>query len=176
LGLSQVQGFVRQSGGDVTVDSTVGTGTTFTLYLPAAKASGATAESPASGELANVPVRREVLLVEDNRMVGEVVSAWLEELGQQLTWTVDAEKALKELEQRDGRFDLAILDLVLPGMNGMDLAYRIRERWPGIRIVLASGYSEAMAGPRALGFPVMQKPYSVEALMQVLTEDAHTMP
>ncbi|TQJ97248.1 PAS domain-containing sensor histidine kinase [Achromobacter sp. SLBN-14] len=176
LGLSQVQGFVRQSGGDVTVDSTVGTGTTFTLYLPAAKASGATAESPVSVELANVPVRREVLLVEDNRMVGEVVSAWLGELGQRLTWTVDAEKALKELEQRDGGFDLAILDLVLPGMNGMDLAYRIRERWPGIRIVLASGYSEAMAGPRALGFPVMQKPYSVEALMQVLTEDAHTMP
>lgn len=176
LGLSQVQGFVRQSGGDVAVDSTVGSGTTFTLYLPAAKASGNTAESPASGLMANVPVRREVLLVEDNRMVGEVVSAWLEELGQQLTWTVDAEKALKVLEQRDGGFDLAILDLVLPGMNGMDLAYRIRERWPGIRIVLASGYSEAMAGPRALGFPVMQKPYSVEALMQVLIEDAHTMP
>ncbi len=176
LGLSQVQGFVQQSGGDVTVDSTVGQGTTFTLYLPAAKAAGAPVDAPASGVMANVPVRREVLLVEDNRMVGEVVSAWLAELGQALTWTVDAEKALHELEERDGGFDLAILDLVLPGMNGMDLARRIRERWPGIRIVLASGYSDAMAGPRALGFPVMQKPYSVEALMQVLTEDAHTMP
>lgn len=176
LGLSQVQGFVQQSGGDVTVDSSVGEGTTFTLYLPAAKAPGATADAPASGVMVQVPARREVLLVEDNRMVGEVVSAWLAELGQELTWTVDAEKALHELEQRDGGFDLAILDLVLPGMNGMDLARHIRERWPAIRIVLASGYSDAMAGPRALGFPVMQKPYSVEALMQVLTEDAHSMP
>jgi len=171
-----VQGFVQQSGGDVTVDSAVGMGTTFTLYLPAVKSPGVAVETPASGVMVNVPVRREVLLVEDNRMVGEVVSAWLAELGQDLTWTVDAEKALHELEQRDGGFDLAILDLVLPGMNGMDLARRIRERWPGIRIVLASGYSDAMAGPRALGFPVMQKPYSVDALMQVLTEDAHTMP
>lgn len=176
LGLSQLQGFVRQSGGDVTVQSVVGAGTTFTLYLPAAQAQGVTAESPAPSGLGNAPLRREVLLVEDNRMVGEVVSAWLAELGQTLTWSVDAEKALQELERRDGGFDLAILDLVLPGMNGMDLASRIRERWPNIRIVLASGYSEAMAGPRALGFPVMQKPYSVEALMQVLTEDAHTMP
>ncbi|WP_286936193.1 PAS domain-containing sensor histidine kinase [Achromobacter sp. UBA4530] len=176
LGLSQVQGFVQQSGGDVTVDSTVGKGSTFTLYLPAVTSPGEVVEAPAAGVILNVPVRRQVLLVEDNRMVGEVVSAWLAELGQDLTWTVDAEKALHELEQRNGGFDLAILDLVLPGMNGMELARRIRENWPGIRIVLASGYSDAMAGPRALGFPVMQKPYSVEALMQVLTEDAHTMP
>ncbi|PJI53004.1 hypothetical protein CTI14_34575 [Methylobacterium radiotolerans] len=123
-----------------------------------------------------MPVRREVLLVEDNRRSVKWYrhgwKSWVNSSPGPLT----PKKALKELEQRDGGFDLAILDLVLPGMNGMDLAYRIRERWPGIRIVLASGYSEAMAGPRALGFPVMQKPYSVEALMQVLTEDAHTMP
>ena len=176
LGLSQVQGFVQQSGGDVTVDSVPGQGATFTLFLPAARPAAAAPDTSASDATANAPVRSEVLLVEDNRMVGEVVSAWLEELGQELTWTVDAEQALRELEKRDGGFDLAILDLVLPGMNGMDLARRIRERWPAIRIVLASGYSDAMAGPRALGFPVMQKPYSVEALMQVLTEDAHTLP
>lgn len=172
LGLSQVQGFVQQSGGDVAVESVVGKGTLFTLYLPAAMPPSAIPERPAPGFLTQVPARRKVLLVEDNRLVGEVVAALLAELGQDLTWAVDAEKALHELESRTGGFELAILDVVLPGMNGMDLACQIRDRWPDIRIVLASGYSEAMAGPRAQGFPVMQKPYSVEALTQILAEDA----
>ena len=176
LGLSQVQGFVQQSGGDVTVDSVVGKGTVFTLYLPAAQAPIAKREAPAVEAIASIPARREVLLVEDNRMVGEVVAALLRELGQNLTWVVDAEKALDTLEDRGGDFDLALLDLVLPGMNGMDLACQLRDRWPDVRIVLASGYSEAMAGPRAMGFQVMQKPYSIEALTQILTDDAPSLP
>jgi len=172
LGLSQVQGFVRQSGGDVAVDSVLGKGTVFTLFLPAANPPAASEAPAAADSVQRVPARKNVLLVEDNRIVGEVVAALLSELGQRLTWAVDAEGALRELDERSGGFDLAILDVVLPGMNGMDLASQVRNRWPGIRIVLASGYSEAIAGPRAMGFEVMQKPYSIEALTRFLMDDA----
>lgn len=167
LGLSQVQGFVRQSGGDVTVQSEAGKGAVFTLYLPAALAPADVA--PASGEPAPASIaRNEVLLVEDNRMVGEVVSNLLTDLGQNVTWATDAETALHRLQERAGRLDIAILDIVLPGMDGLQLAKMIRTRWPAVRVVLATGYSEALAGQDANEFRIMQKPYSVEALTGLL--------
>lgn len=171
LGLSQVQGFVRQSGGDVVVDSVVGKGTTFTLYMPAAPVVSAVKEViPATGAVAPVAAQHEVLLVEDNRMVGEVVSTLLTDLGQNLAWATDAEQALRLLEQKAGQVDIAILDIVLPGMDGVKLAQIIRSRWPAVRIILATGYSEALAGREAGEFPIMQKPYSVEALTQLLVD------
>ncbi|MNR31391.1 putative transcriptional regulatory protein TcrX [compost metagenome] len=98
------------------------------------------------------------------------MSTLLTGLGQNLTWAVDAENAFRMLQERHGRFDIAILDVVLPGMNGVELAHKIRAQWPNVRIVLATGYSEALAGQDALAFQVMQKPYSVEALARLLVE------
>ncbi|MNX51586.1 Blue-light-activated protein [compost metagenome] len=171
LGLSQVQGFVRQSGGDVEVQSALGQGTTFTLYLPAAETPNEVTAAAGGDSTAEISARNDILLVEDNRMVGEVVSTLLTGLGQNLTWAVDAENAFRMLQEKDGRFDIAILDVVLPGMNGVELAHKIRAQWPNIRIVLATGYSEALAGKDAFAFQVMQKPYSVEALARLLVED-----
>lgn len=168
LGLSQVQGFVRQSGGDVAVRSKVGQGTTFTLYLPAATAASAVAGPVDADVAARVTTRKAVLLVEDNRMVGEVVSTLLTDLGQDLTWATDAESALRMLQEKQGRFDIAILDIVLPGMDGVQLAEMIKAQWPAIRVVLATGYSEALAGRDAGALEVMQKPYSIEALTRLL--------
>lgn len=171
LGLSQVQGFVQQSGGDVGVQSVVGQGTTFTLYLPAAQAPDKSKAPQAGGYSTDeITSCNDILLVEDNRMVGEVVSTLLTGLGQNLTWAVDAENAFRMLQERHGRFDIAILDVILPGMNGVELAHKIRAQWPNVRIVLATGYSEALAGQDALAFQVMQKPYSVEALARLLVE------
>ncbi|WP_175171912.1 PAS domain-containing sensor histidine kinase [Achromobacter kerstersii] len=167
LGLSQVQGFAQQSGGDVKVDSRLGQGTTFTLYLPAAEA--ATKPSNASVRQSDDPqVRNRVLLVEDNRMVGEVVVSMLRDMGQDATWLLDAEAALAHLTERTGACDIAILDVVLPGMNGVELGRRIRAQWPDVRVVLASGYSDAISNREVVPFPVMQKPYSLESLMNVL--------
>lgn len=171
LGLSQVQGFVRQSGGDVGVLSKVGKGTTFTLFLPAAPLPSDEDDAKKTSDGAgHVASRHDVLLVEDNHLVGEVVSTLLTDMGQNLTWATDAEQALRLLEQHAGRFDIAILDIVLPGMDGVKLAHIVKVRWPGIRIVLASGYSEALAGRDAGEFPLMQKPYSVETLTRLLVE------
>ncbi|HYG41845.1 MAG TPA: response regulator, partial [Bordetella sp.] len=169
LGLSQVVGFVQQSGGDVGVSSIVGQGTTFTLYLPAASLPEAVDDAPATTRSsADLGARKSILLVEDNRLVGEVVSNLLQDLGQQPTWVLDAPAALQILAEKNRQFDIAILDVNLPGMNGVELAKQIRAGWPAIRIVLASGYSEAIAGQDAVEFPLMQKPYSVEMLSKVL--------
>lgn len=167
LGLSQVQGFVQQSGGDVEVQSQVGQGTTFTLYLPAFEATTKTHDE-SDQQCRDPQVRNRVLLVEDNRMVGDVVHTMLKDMGQDAIWVHDAEAALSHLTAQSGSCDIAILDVVLPGMNGVELGRRIRAQWPDIRIVLASGYSEAISGQAVAPFPVMQKPYSMEMLTRVL--------
>ena len=173
LGLSQVQGFVRQSGGDVRVQSVPGQGTEFTLYLPTAepllRISGTSLDKDSSHDIG---AQNGIILVEDNAMVGEVVFAMLKDLGQRPVWQKDAASALSALEKNGGRFDIAILDVVLPGMNGVDLARQIRTRWPNIYITLASGYSDVITGPEAVEFPLMQKPYSLDMLRQVLHKGA----
>ncbi|MBV7482431.1 PAS domain-containing sensor histidine kinase [Bordetella sp. BOR01] len=169
LGLSQVLGFVQQSGGDVGVSSVVGQGSTFTLYLPAADPPKSPDAQPVMPRT-DIGACNDILLVEDNRLVGEVVSNLLQDLGQNPTWVVDAQAALHVLNEKSGRFDVAILDVILPGMNGVELAKRVRASWPDIRIVLASGYSDAIVGPEAVEFPVMQKPYSVEMLAKLLRD------
>lgn len=167
LGLSQIQGFVQQSGGDVEVQSQVGFGTTFTLYLPAAEATSK-ANYAGARQSHDPQVRNRVLLVEDNRMVGELVFTMLKEMGQDVTWVLDAEAALAHLTGKTGACDIAILDVVLPGMNGVELGRHIRAQWPDVRVVLASGYSDAIGGREVVPFPVLQKPYSIETLTHVL--------
>lgn len=119
-------------------------------------------------ELDSTGAGANVLLVEDNRAVGEVVSAMLEAYGQTVAWVTDAESAVRLLERGQSCFALAILDVILPGMNGVALARLIRERWPAIRIVLASGYSDVLAGTEPAEFEVVHKPYSPERLEEIL--------
>ena len=169
LGLSQVYGFAKQSGGEVQVESEVGGGTTFTLYLPAAAASpshmlmteGAKDEAPAAGD-------KRVLLVEDNTTVGEFARQLLEDLGYTAVWASDAASALRQLEDNAGDFDVVFSDVVMPGMNGVDLARTIHRRWPELRVVLTSGYSHVLASEGPQGFELLQKPYSTEELSRVL--------
>jgi PAS domain S-box-containing protein len=168
LGLSQVYGFAKQSGGDIAVDSKVGEGTRFTLYLPRA---GSMEEYPRSETLAPLvtpSARRSVLLVEDNEAVGTFARSLLEELGQDVMWATGGEDALRILEQDPGAFDLVFSDVVMPGMNGIDLAHEVRRRWPDMPIVLTSGYSHVIAEEGSHGFSLLQKPYTVDGLLGVL--------
>ena len=167
LGLSQVFGFAKQSGGEVLVESTPGTGTTFTLYLP--RELGQRQEDEADDEpepLADGHGTR-VLVVEDNEEVGAFATQALTELGFETVRAVNAEEALDILRTpRD--FDVVFSDVVMPGMNGIDMAREIRHRHPGIPVVLASGYSHVLAEEGTHGFPFLRKPYSVEDLSRTL--------
>jgi len=169
LGLSQAFGFARQSGGDITVESTLGMGATFTIYLPLAEAppDAACIDSP-SNEPALSGRGYRVLVVEDNDDVGRFSTELLEDLGYLVRRVADANAALEVLAEDELAVDLVFSDVIMPGMNGVELAGVIRERYPGLPVVLTSGYSNVLAENTHSGFELIQKPYSVEALSRIL--------
>lgn len=167
LGLSQVYGFTKQSGGDVSVESKIGQGSTFTLFLPAtapAEATAAPARTTGSGDHGG---GRRVLVVEDNSDVGAFSTQLLQDLGYATTWASNAAEALSILEGGES-FDVVFSDVMMPGMNGIELAKQIRERFPGLPVVLTSGYSDVLAERGRHGFELLQKPYAAEDLSRVL--------
>jgi PAS domain S-box-containing protein len=172
LGLSQVIGFAKQSGGDVQVESVAGEGTSFTLYLPRADpAAGATApenqaELPSSGDGTCV------LVVEDNEQVGAFATQALRELGYDSVLARNGDRALAELEKGADRFQIVFSDVVMPGMSGVELAGEIRKRYKALPVVLTSGYSHVLAQNSAHGFELLHKPYSVDQLSRVLRKSA----
>ena len=168
LGLSQVIGFAKQSGGDIHVGSEPGRGTTFTLYMPRADAS--------EGWVPKVdPVSRPdngqgtcVLLVEDNEQVGTFATQALRELGYDSVHAANASQALDELAKGSGRFNVVFSDVVMPGMSGVELAAEIRRRYTHLPVVLTSGYSQVLADGVPHGLDLLHKPYSVEQLLMAL--------
>ncbi len=109
-----------------------------------------------------------VLAVEDNEDVGRFSTELLRDLGYEIDWVGSADAALKALAENELAYDLVFSDVIMPGMNGVDLAVTIRERYPGLPVVLTSGYSSVLAQNTDRGFELIQKPYSVEALSRIL--------
>jgi PAS domain S-box-containing protein len=169
LGLSQAFGFAKQSEGDIDVKSVPGQGATFTIYLPQAAAPANEAEMAAIGNEASTTGRGyRVLVVEDNDDVGQFSTELLEDLGYTVRRVANANAALAILSENEFAVDLVFSDVIMPGMNGVELAGVIRERYPGLPVVLTSGYSNVLAENADRGFELIQKPYSVEALSRIL--------
>ncbi|QLH70164.1 PAS domain S-box protein [Rhodopseudomonas palustris] len=168
LGLSQAFGFAKQSGGEISVQSTLGEGATFTIYLPQAQAP----EQTAAAQLSRVDpaggLGHRILVVEDNVEVGKFSTELLQDLGYTIKWVKSADEALAALAEDEFAFDLVFSDVIMPGKNGVELATIIRERYPGLPVVLTSGYSSVLAENAHQGFELVQKPYSVEAISRVL--------
>ena len=167
LGLSQVFGFAKQSGGEVAVTSEVGKGSVFTLYLPRTAGSGKSRQLPADTPAIDGS-GMSVLVVEDNAEVGRFTTDALAELGYATRLVGNAAHALEELEAGADRFDAVFTDVVMPGMTGIELAQEIRRRHPDLPVVLASGYSHVLSEHGSYGFELLQKPYSIEQLSRVL--------
>jgi len=168
LGLSQVFGFTKQSGGEVIVASELGKGSTFTLYLPRAAGGGRPQEVPAEDA---PPVDGQgmwVLVVEDDAEVGKFATDALAGLGYNTTLVDNATHALEELISDAGRFDVVFSDVMMPGMSGIELAQEIRRRYHDLPVVLTSGYSHVLSQNGSYGFELLQKPYSIEQLGRVL--------
>jgi len=162
LGLSQVYGFTRASGGDVRIESREGEGTTITLLLPRSERP-VTAKPAESDRVEPIQGRGKVLLVEDDDGVAFAVAEMLRELGYQPTRAENAARALKVLERRS--FDLVFSDMVMPGeMDGIGLAREINTLKPGLPVVLTTGFSEAAAAAGQEGFRLLVKPYRIEQL------------
>lgn len=173
LGLSQVFGFARQSGGEVVVASELGTGSTFTLYLPRVADDGRPQQVSAEDAPPVDGRGMSVLVVEDNIEVGRFTTIALIELGYGTTLVDNATHALEELAAGADRYDVVFTDVVMPGMTGIELAQEIRRYHADLPVVLTSGYSHGLSESGSDGFELLQKPYSMEQLSRVLHRVAH---
>jgi len=158
LGLSMVYGFTKQSNGHIKIYSEVGRGTTVRMYMPRADML-----AEAGGRAAVVLPRgnERILLVEDDLQVRSAVLAQLLGLGYAVTEAAGGLAAL-ELLEAGAAFDLLLTDVVMPGIGGPELAARIAQRWPAMRVVFMSGYSENAAlshGRIAPGARLLSKPF-----------------
>jgi two-component system NtrC family sensor kinase len=170
LGLSQVFGFTRQSGGEVVVESEVGTGSSFTLYLPRVLRDQRPQQAAAEDAAPVDGHGMSVLVVEDNIEVGTFATDALTELGYATTRVGNAMDALAELTRNAERFDVVFTDVVMPGMTGIDLAREVRRRHLDLPVVLTSGYSHMLSQHGSYGFELLQKPYSIAQLSRVLNK------
>ncbi|MFV3288581.1 response regulator [Pseudomonas sp. NY11955] len=168
LGLAQVFGFAKQSGGGVRIDTTPGRGTEVAVYLPAVK-----------DEVANDPVaavlsqsisesgrNRTVLLVDDDHLVRDMLGDVLRQYGYQVRQAHSGEQALALL---DDEIDLLLTDFAMPEFNGAQLALAARERYPCLPVVFLTGYAE-LQGLELPGSLVIQKPVQADELARVLNE------
>nr|WP_272889468.1 response regulator [Stutzerimonas stutzeri] len=175
LGLAQVYGFARQSGGAVSIESEVGKGTRITLVVPRIEH---LAEAPPTVQLPPACAARtaRVLLVDDDAEVREVMVSMIESLGYQIDEAANAEAALARLSDADQpTIHLLLSDIVMPGrMDGIGLAEQVRHLYPTLRIILATGYTERIAAEH--GFRVLPKPFTSQTLAEALQEALGTDP
>ena len=172
LGLSTVYGIVKQSGGYIFADSILGRGTTFRIYLPRV-------EDPAESASANHQAHvagggsETVLLVEDEESVRQLVHETLQARGYRVIEAENGEAGLRVAAEHTGTIDLMITDVVMPGMNGRELAKRLAASRPQIKVLYLSGYTEEaiiQEGGMEPGTAFLQKPFTLQVLSRKVRE------
>ena len=171
LGLATVYGIVSQSGGHIFVDSAPGRGATFAVYLPRVEEPAAPSGTAPAGALHRGS--ETILLVEDEDAVRGLTRRCLEATGYTVLQASSAEEALEIASRFDGRLDLLLTDVIMPGVSGPELSARLLERRPGTRVLYVSGYTDAaMASHVALdaGASFLPKPFTPETLARKVRE------
>jgi two-component system, cell cycle sensor histidine kinase and response regulator CckA len=168
LGLATVYGIVRQHAGHIVVDSTVGRGTTFRVYLPASRANAA---GEAAVQPLVAPVGAEtILVVEDDERVRRLITKMLEQHGYRVIGATSGLEAI-DIAREAGRVDLLLSDVVMPGVDGGELYRRLSAERPELRVLFMSGYSQrvvARHGEIYAAKPLLQKPFTVHELMSAV--------
>ncbi len=175
LGLSQIFGFAQQSGGTVTIDSELGSGTRVCIYLPrSASAAERAAERPpvAAGDFAPAQLQEgtSILVVEDDPRVSRSTVAALEELGYRPIACAGGREALELLEREPG-IRLIVTDVMMPEMTGIELAQIVARRFPDKHLLFVTGYvGEAEEGQDLIGHDLLRKPFTVNALASAVEQ------
>lgn len=170
LGLATVYGIVQQSGGTISVETQAGRGSTFSVLLPRARQDEVTA-APSESAPAPSGGRETVLVVEDEDSVRLFVCSLLRRYGFQVLQASRPEAGIEIARSRDGRIDLLITDVVMPGANGAELAARVLEARPDIRVLFMSGYTEDAIvhhGVLDEGVAFIAKPFAPEAFINTV--------
>ena len=169
LGLSMVYGIVKQHGGFVGITSKVGIGTKVTTYLPLAPAPAQAGDEPALP--ASTPGFGRILVVEDEPLVRDLARRALQRKGYDVVVVTDGASALRLLEGDTPRFDLVLSDVVMPKLNGKELADRIWARFPRLPVLFMTGYAPQDVLKRGLvigGASFIQKPFTPETLTEAV--------
>jgi len=172
LGLATVYGIVTQHKGWIEVETEVGKGTTFKVFLPATTKEKT--KVSATEKKRALRGRETVLLVEDEASVRRLASLSLRRLGYRVLEAENGQAAIKLWQQNAAQIDLLFSDMVMPeGLTGLDLAKKLKAEKPGLKTIITSGYHTELAGqagPAAGGIAYLQKPYSPEVLAKVVRE------
>jgi two-component system cell cycle sensor histidine kinase/response regulator CckA len=167
-----VYGIVTQSGGYIAVDTALEHGTTFTLYLPrvdAASAAGTLGQTPEALPLEPATI----LLVEDDAGIRELVYDILTTTDYRVFSASSGAEALQRCEQHPGAIDLLLTDVVMPGMSGHELAVQVLRRWPQVKILYISGYTDEILGRYGAvdaSIAFLKKPFTPESLTRKVRE------
>ena len=183
LGLSTVYGIVKQSGGYIWVSSEVGKGTAFKIYLPRVASTGETAVQVAMPvELKKAePGTETILLVEDEANLRYLARQYLEKQGYKVIEAADGAVAMQIAVAHEAVIHLLLTDVIMPGMNGRELAQRISEIRPNVKVLYMSGYTENVIGHNGTlepGVRLLQKPFNLRDLRTAVREvlDARPTP
>jgi CheY-like chemotaxis protein len=172
LGLSIVHGIIQQCGGHIRVESEAGVGTVFRLYFPAVEAPPETAEGPGT-DAAATPASGTVLVVEDDDALRSVVCQIIRDDGFRVLEAASAEEALNLTSRREGPIDLLLSDVVMPGMGGRRLAEQLTSRYPDLRVLFMSGYTDdaiIRQGVSNATANLIMKPFTPASLLQRMRE------
>ena len=164
LGLATVYGIVKQSGGSIWVYSEPGQGTTFKVYLPRVDGVPIAAPPPAPLTAGGTET---VLIVEDEDLLRDLARRMLQLAGYVVLTAANGEEALRVLEAQDGRVDLVLTDVVMPGISGRELAVRLALSHPDLKVLFTSGYTDDVIQRHGLldcTTHFLSKPYSMEEL------------
>ncbi|HSO72320.1 MAG TPA: ATP-binding protein, partial [Thermodesulfobacteriota bacterium] len=178
LGLSTVYGIIKQSGGYIWVDSLPESGTTFQIFLPQAEGESSLKESqPRSPPL--FQSSETILIVEDNELVRNLTSEALKHYGYRVIEAPGGEPALKIAREHGEKIDLLLTDVVMPGLNGRELADQILSFRPDIKVLYMSGYSDnaiVQNGILTPGLAFIEKPFSPETLAEKVRQVIYSSP
>jgi hypothetical protein len=172
LGLATVFGVVKQSGGGIYVYSEEGRGTTFKIYLPVAALPTDAADAGAEPE-EEIGGSETIMVVEDDHSVRDLVRLMLEANGYEVLTVEDADEAARVCTERPRRIDLLLTDVMMPEVNGRQLAERLGALAPGLRVLFMSGYSdEAVHRHGVLGdhAAFLEKPFTERTLARKVRE------
>jgi CheY-like chemotaxis protein len=178
LGLATAYGFVTQSGGVITVDSQLGEGSTFTVYLPTTDVKPTASEALEAGARPLAVRRTEtVLLVDDNADVRRVTARMLEGRGYVVIAAADGTEALAKARRQVGPIDVLLTDVVMPRMRGSELAERLLVDRPGTPIVYMSGYADGPGSDAGPEEPLLfvQKPFTTDHVVAALDRAIHNL-